>query len=1049
MGRVISISLLATDRMSRAMDSAAKSTKSLGDHLEAVDKIGRAGGMAVAAGGAVALANAAVPALAAVGAMPAVLTAVKVASGTLKVGLMGVSDAMKAVGEGDAKKVDAALKKLAPSAAAVVKETQSLQKSWTGLQRAVQEKLFSGLAGQMQGLAANVLPAVRSGMTGVAGALNGLAREAARSAQTPWFRGEVAKVFQGTAGMANVLRGAVEPLARSVLILVNAAFPLVTRMAGWAVQGAKAAAAFLVAKQESGALAGVITKIGDTFQTLGRIGGNLALTIGRVVGQSREFGNVGGNLLSTLDQLTARAAAWSASLRGQQQAAAVFGTLGDSARQAAVVLPVFGGALSIVAKILTSLPAGTRAVVSQMLAWSIVVNVLVTRLKLLAVASAAFKAASAGAAGAAAAFRGLAAAQVAVSGFAAGLRNANLAFAAGASQATVLGAALRSQILLWNQQAAAAGVSTARIIVQAAVQKAVAAATRVWAAAQWLLNAALSANPIGIVIGVLVALVAAVVIAYKKSETFRNIVNGAWAAIKQGIAVAWAAIKPVFSAIARVVGVVLKIAFVVLKNTIKAAWIAIQIAVKLAWAFLKPQFQAIKAFVSNVLGPVFRWLWHNVIVPVFNGIKSHISSVWNNGIKPVFNVLKGAVGKVRDAFKTAVDGIKTHWDKIKEIAKKPVNFVIGVYNRGIVDLVNKIAGFAGIKTRLGHIATLASGGTLADPAKARPMMTKGPMAIVGEGRKQYPEFVIPTDPKYRGRAQALWASAGHALTGGRWNRGRDRLGGEGIALAGGGIVGGFLDKLKGFSFLDPEKAFKSALGKLVGNVPGSGVFRDVIAGVPAKVVSWLVSWFKSKVGFGSGAGGPGVSRGLAFAKAQNGKPYVWGGVGPGGYDCSGLWSAIVNVIHGRNPYSRLFSTMSFGNSGGPGGFVRNLNSAVKVGVTNAGVGHMAGTIGRTNIESSGSRGVHLGPSARGFNDPLFGYRYGLKADTGALELRPGWNPPTYNGTGGKELLTTRQASGGNTYNLHFADDRNMYEKGKEFARGLEEYKRRGGRIPTP
>jgi len=57
-------------------------------------------------------------------------------------------------------------------------------------------------------------------------------------------------------------------------------------------------------------------------------------------------------------------------------------------------------------------------------------------------------------------------------------------------------------------------------------------ASKLWAAAQWLLNAAMSANPIGIVIVAIVALVAAFVIAYKKSQTFRDVVLGAWSAIR-------------------------------------------------------------------------------------------------------------------------------------------------------------------------------------------------------------------------------------------------------------------------------------------------------------------------------------------------------------------------------------------------------------------------------------------------------------------------------------------------------------------------------------
>lgn len=53
-------------------------------------------------------------------------------------------------------------------------------------------------------------------------------------------------------------------------------------------------------------------------------------------------------------------------------------------------------------------------------------------------------------------------------------------------------------------------------------------ATKLAAAGQWLLNAAMSANPIALVVIAVVALGAALVIAYKKSETFRAIVKGAF-----------------------------------------------------------------------------------------------------------------------------------------------------------------------------------------------------------------------------------------------------------------------------------------------------------------------------------------------------------------------------------------------------------------------------------------------------------------------------------------------------------------------------------------
>lgn len=53
-------------------------------------------------------------------------------------------------------------------------------------------------------------------------------------------------------------------------------------------------------------------------------------------------------------------------------------------------------------------------------------------------------------------------------------------------------------------------------------------ATKAWSVAQWLLNAALTANPIGLVVAAIALLVGGLVLAYKKSDTFRGIVDGLW-----------------------------------------------------------------------------------------------------------------------------------------------------------------------------------------------------------------------------------------------------------------------------------------------------------------------------------------------------------------------------------------------------------------------------------------------------------------------------------------------------------------------------------------
>lgn len=77
---------------------------------------------------------------------------------------------------------------------------------------------------------------------------------------------------------------------------------------------------------------------------------------------------------------------------------------------------------------------------------------------------------------------------------------------------------------------------TAATVVQTAV-------TRKATIAQRLMNLALRANPIGIVITILFALGAALVMLWKKSETFRNIVKGAFERVKAAAAAVWHWIK--------------------------------------------------------------------------------------------------------------------------------------------------------------------------------------------------------------------------------------------------------------------------------------------------------------------------------------------------------------------------------------------------------------------------------------------------------------------------------------------------------------------------
>jgi phage-related protein len=82
--------------------------------------------------------------------------------------------------------------------------------------------------------------------------------------------------------------------------------------------------------------------------------------------------------------------------------------------------------------------------------------------------------------------------------------------------------------------AAIAAVATA-VGIYKAVMTTVSAVTKAYTAVQAALNVVMALNPIGLVVLALVALAAIFVVLWKRSETFRNVVTGAFNAVKAGV----------------------------------------------------------------------------------------------------------------------------------------------------------------------------------------------------------------------------------------------------------------------------------------------------------------------------------------------------------------------------------------------------------------------------------------------------------------------------------------------------------------------------------
>ena len=205
-----------------------------------------------------------------------------------------------------------------------------------------------------------------------------------------------------------------------------------------------------------------------------------------------------------------------------------------------------------------------------------------------------------------------------------------------------------------------------------------------------------------------------------------------------------------------------------------------------------------------------------------------------------------------------------------------------------------------------------------------------------------------------------WLSNGeYVINAAAYSRNRDLV--EAIN-ADGYADGGPVTTIRGDVAYDKPSA-RAALNHARGEV-------DSYAEALGKAGSAAVAAYQKAHPDAAGGSSPDLAGGLSFARSQKGKPYAWGAVGPGGYDCSGFQSAIENVIEGKSVHRRRFATASFGPKSGAAGFVPGGGGAYSIGVIPALgkiPGHMAGTINGVNVESRGGDGVVIGSGARGAN----------------------------------------------------------------------------------
>jgi hypothetical protein len=237
-------------------------------------------------------------------------------------------------------------------------------------------------------------------------------------------------------------------------------------------------------------------------------------------------------------------------------------------------------------------------------------------------------------------------------------------------------------------------------------------------AAQWLWNAALSANPITLVVIAIAALVAGLIYFFTQTELGQAIWQTMVDAISTAVTWLWETVlKPIFDFI----GAAFKILWDYFLNPIITLWLI---------AF---------ALIAMAVG----WLWDNAIKPALSAIGKFFGWVWTTFIKPFVDVVVGAFelvgGVAEDIFGSIAKWVGDAFNAIVGVVRGPVNFIIDILNA-------MITGLNMIKIEVPDWVPILGGQTLGFNIPKIPKLAKGGFvdqpttALIGEAG---PEVVTP------------------------------------------------------------------------------------------------------------------------------------------------------------------------------------------------------------------------------------------------------------------------------------------------------------------
>jgi len=286
--------------------------------------------------------------------------------------------------------------------------------------------------------------------------------------------------------------------------------------------------------------------------------------------------------------------------------------------------------------------------------------------------------------------------------------------------------------------AAAIVAANVAMKVYEAAQIAIKLATTAWTGVQWLLNAALNANPIGAITLLVVGLGAAIVIAYQKSETFRDVVKAAMDIVRGAVD----KVKDVFDDLLKGA----KAAFDWITDHWKVGLFAFG-PIGAAVLILVQNWEKVKDAVGTVVGAfkdalgaaqsAFNWIVEHWQIGLFafgpiGAAVGLIATQWDK--------LRTAAGLAKDAVVLAVQGIQKAFDlasdAIADGARSAISWLTSLYDKANT-IIRKIQD---VIAWIGKIPKIPGGGIFDAiiPGRAAPAFAGGPAGFAASGRAATP-----------------------------------------------------------------------------------------------------------------------------------------------------------------------------------------------------------------------------------------------------------------------------------------------------------------------